>query len=376
MEILKNNGDMEMEKRVYNFSAGPAVLPLPAMEEAQRDLLALPGAGASILEISHRSKTFQAIIDGAEQNLRNLLAIPDDYQVLFLQGGAQMQFAMVPINFLRNSGKSADYILTGSWGKKAIKEARTQGDARVAWDGDAVELRRIPRPDELDLDPDAAYVHITSNETIQGVQFPAEPDVGDVPLVCDSSSDFLCRPVPIERYGILYACAQKNAGPAGVTIVIIRNDLVERVPGDLPSMLSYKALAGGKSLLNTPPCFAVYMVKLVTDWLLKEIGGLEAMHGRNREKADLLYEAVDQSGGFYRGHADPACRSIMNVTFRLPDETLEGQFLKEAESRGLAALKGHRSVGGCRASIYNAMPTEGVRALRDFMLEFHEKHAG
>ena len=376
MEILKNNGDMEMEKRVYNFSAGPAVLPLPAMEEAQRDLLALPGAGASILEISHRSKTFQAIIDGAEQNLRNLLAIPDDYQVLFLQGGAQMQFAMVPINFLRNSGKSADYILTGSWGKKAIKEARTQGDARVAWDGDAVELRRIPRPDELDLDPDAAYVHITSNETIQGVQFPAEPDVGDVPLVCDSSSDFLCRPVPIERYGILYACAQKNAGPAGVTIVIIRSDLVERVPGDLPSMLSYKALAGGKSLLNTPPCFAVYMVKLVTDWLLKEIGGLEAMHGRNREKADLLYEAVDQSGGFYRGHADPACRSIMNVTFRLPDETLEGQFLKEAESRGLAALKGHRSVGGCRASIYNAMPTEGVRALRDFMLEFHEKHAG
>ena len=373
--ILKKNGDTEMEKRVYNFSAGPAVLPLPAMEEAQRDLLALPGAGASILEISHRSKTFQAIIDGAERNLRDLLAIPDDYHVLFLQGGAQMQFAMVPINFLHNSGKSADYILTGSWGKKAMKEARTQGDVRTAWDGDAVGLRRIPRPDELDLDPGAAYVHITSNETIQGVQFPAEPDVGDVPLVCDASSDFLCRPVPIERYGILYACAQKNAGPAGVTIVIIRNDLVERVPDDLPSMLSYKALAEGKSLLNTPPCFAVYLVKLVTDWLLREIGGLERMHGRNREKADLLYEAVDQSGGFYRGHAEPASRSIMNVTFRLPNETLEGQFLKEAESRGLAALKGHRSVGGCRASIYNAMPTDGVQALRDFMLEFHEKHA-
>ena len=364
-----------MEKRVYNFSAGPAVLPLPAMEEAQRDLLALPGAGASILEISHRSKTFQAIIDGAEQNLRELLAIPDDYRVLFLQGGAQWQFAMVPINFLCNSGKSADYILTGSWGKKAMKEARTQGEVRAAWDGDAVELRRIPRQDELDLDPDAAYVHITSNETIQGVQFPAEPDVGDVPLVCDASSDFLCRPVAIERYGILYACAQKNAGPAGVTIVIIRNDLVERVPGDLPSMLSYKALADAKSLLNTPPCFAVYLVKLVTDWLLKEIGGLERMHQRNREKADLLYEAVDRSGGFYRGHAEPASRSIMNVTFRLPNETLEGQFLEQAESRGLTALKGHRSVGGCRASIYNAMPTDGVRALRDFMLEFHEKHA-
>jgi len=375
LETLKKNGDTEMEKRVYNFSAGPAVLPLPAMEEAQRDLLALPGAGASILEISHRSKTFQAIIDRAEQNLRDLLAIPDDYHVLFLQGGAQMQFAMVPINFLRSSGKAADYILTGSWGKKAMKEAKTQGDVRAAWDGDAVELRRIPRPDELDLAPGAAYVHITSNETIQGVQFPAEPDVGDVPLVCDSSSDFLCRPVPIERYGILYACAQKNAGPAGVTIVIIRSDLVERVPGDLPSMLSYKVLAEGKSLFNTPPCFVVYMVKLVTDWLLREIGGLERMHGRNREKADLLYEAVDRSGGFYRGHAEPASRSIMNVTFRLPDETLESQFLKEAESRGLTALKGHRSVGGCRASIYNAMPTDGVRALRDFMLEFHEKHA-
>ena len=364
-----------MAERVYNFSAGPAVLPVPALEEAQRDLLALPGVGASVLEISHRSKTFTTIVEGAEQNLRDLLAIPDDYRVLFLQGGAQMQFAMVPINFLRNSGKTADYVLTGSWGKKAMKEARTQGEVRVAWDGDAVELRRIPSPDELDLDPGAAYVHVTSNETIQGVQFPAEPDVGDVPLVCDSSSDFLCRPVPVDRYGILYACAQKNAGPAGVTIVIIRDDLVQRVPGDLPSMLSYRAMADAKSLFNTPPCFAVYMVKLVTDWLLKEIGGLDKMHQQNREKAEMLYEAVDQSGGFYRGHAEPASRSIMNVTFRLPNETLEGRFLEEAESRGLTALKGHRSVGGCRASIYNAMPVDGVKALRDFMREFHGKHA-
>jgi phosphoserine aminotransferase len=364
-----------MEKRVYNFSAGPAMLPVPALEEAQRDLLALPGAGASILEISHRSKTFQAIIDQAEQNLRNLLAIPDSYHVLFLQGGAQFQFAMVPIDFLRNTGKSADYILTGSWGKKAMQEAKTQGDVRAAWDGAAVELRRLPTQDELDLDPEAVYVHITSNETIQGVQFADEPDVGDVPLVCDSSSDFLCRPVPVERYGILYACAQKNAGPAGVTIVILRDDLVQRVPDDLPSMLSYKTLAKAKSLLNTPPCFGVYMVKLVTDWLLREIGGLDKMHEINRRKAAVLYEAVDQSGGFYRGHAELASRSIMNVTFRLPNEALEAQFLKEAESRGLTALKGHRSVGGCRASIYNAMPAEGVEALRDLMLEFQEKHA-
>ena len=364
-----------MEKRVYNFSAGPAVLPVAAMEEAQRDLLALPGVGSSILEISHRSNTFKAIIEQAEQNLRELLAIPVDYHVLFLQGGAQMQFAMVPMNLLRGTDKAADYILTGSWGKKALNEAHTQGEACVAWDGDVVNLRRVPRQDELELDVDAAYVHITSNETIQGVQFAAEPDVGDVPLVCDSSSDFLSRPVPIHRYGVLYACAQKNAGPAGVTIVIIRDDLVQRVPDDLPSMLSYRKLAGAKSLFNTPPCFAVYMVKLVTDWLLKEIGGLEKMHQLNRQKAKLLYEAVDQSGGFYSGHAEPASRSIMNVTLRLPDEALESQFLEGAESRGLTALKGHRSVGGCRASIYNAMPLEGVTALRDFMLEFHDKHA-
>jgi phosphoserine aminotransferase len=364
-----------MVQRVYNFSAGPAVLPVAALEEAQRDLLALPGVGSSILEISHRSKTFTAIIEQAEQNLRDLLAIPEGYHVLFLQGGAQMQFAMVPINFLRGSGKSADYVLTGSWGKKAIKEAKTQGDARVAWDGDAVGLKRLPAQDELDLDANAAYVHITSNETIQGVQFPAEPEVGDMPLVCDSSSDFLYRPVPIDRYGILYACAQKNAGPAGVTVVVIRDDLVRRVPDDLPSMLSYRKLADAKSLLNTPPTFAVYFVKLVTDWLLGEIGGLEKMHQLNQQKAKRLYDVVDQSGGFYNGHAEPASRSIMNVTFRLPTEELEGQFLEEAESQGLTALKGHRSVGGCRASIYNAMPVEGVEALRDFMLEFRDKHA-
>jgi phosphoserine aminotransferase len=364
-----------MVKRVYNFSAGPAVLPLSAMEEAQRDLLALPGVGSSILEISHRSKAFAAVIEKAEQNLRDLLAIPENYRVLFLQGGATMQFAMLPINFLKGTGKTADYILTGSWGKKAIKEAQKQGDVRVAWDGDAVECRRVPRQDELELDASAAYVHMTSNETIQGVQFAAEPDVGDVPLVCDASSDFLCRPVPIERYGVLYACAQKNAGPAGVTVVIIRDDLIERAPEGLPAVLDYRAFAKAGSLLNTPPVFSIYMVKLVTDWLLGEMGGLDKMHEFNREKAKLLYDAVDQSDGFYSGHAEPASRSIMNVTFRLPGEQLESRFLEEAASRDLTALKGHRSVGGFRASIYNAMPREGVEALRDFMLEFRDQHA-
>lgn len=346
------------------------MLPLPTLEEAQRDLLALPGVGMSVLEISHRSKTFTQIIEQAEANLRTLLAIPDNYHVLFLQGGAQMQFAMVPMNLLRGTGKTADFILTGSWGKKAIKEAQTQGRVRVAWDGQPTNYSQIPEQAELDLKPDAAYIHITSNETIQGVQFPAEPEVGSVPLVCDASSDFLCRPVPIERYGILYACAQKNAGPAGVTIVIIRNDLLELVPDDLPSMLSYKLLAEGKSLTNTPSVFGVYMVKLVGDWLLREISGLEKMAEINRRKAKLLYEAIDGSDGFYDGHAQPAARSIMNVAFRLADPALDEPFLKQAEARGLAALKGHRSVGGCRASIYNAMPIEGVQELRDFMTEF------
>lgn len=363
-----------MEKRVYNFSAGPAVLPLAALEEAQRDLLALPGVGSSILEISHRSAAFKAVIQQAEANLRQLLAIPDNYRVLFLQGGAQLQFAMAPMNILRGTGKSADYILTGTWGKKAIKEAKTQGDVRVAWDGDAVELRRVPENSELDLDPNAALVHITSNETIQGVQFPREPEVGDVPLVCDSSSDFLCRPVPIERYGILYACAQKNAGPSGVTVVIIREDLLDKAPDDLPSMLSYRKLADAESMLNTPPTFGIYMVKLVTDWLLREVGDLEKMLQLNKQKAQLLYDVLDQSD-YYDGHAEPASRSIMNVTFRLPDSELDAQFLEQAAARGLTALKGHRSVGGFRASIYNAMPRDGVVALRDFMLQFAEKNA-
>jgi len=364
-----------MPKRVFNFSPGPAMLPLPALEEAQRDLLALPDLGMSILEISHRSPKFLEIIEAAEANLRQLLQIPEDYHVLFLQGGARLQFAMVAMNLLRGAGRSADYILTGTWAKTAMNEAKPQGGIRIAWDGASLNYTRMPRQEELHLDPQAVYVHMTSNETIQGIQFPTEPDPGPVPLVCDASSDFLCRPLDIRKYGILYACAQKNAGPAGVTIVIIRKDLADRSPADLPSVLSYKIVAEAKSLHNTPPCFCIYMVKLVTDWLLNTIGGLENMEAINRQKAALLYDAIDRCNGFYQGHAAPESRSIMNVTFRLPTAELETAFLQEAKKRDLVELQGHRSVGGCRASIYNAMPIEGVQRLRDFMLEFYQNHS-
>jgi phosphoserine aminotransferase len=359
-----------MEKRVFNFSPGPAVLPIPVLEEAQKTLVAFPGAGCSILEISHRSKTFDKIINEAEANIRKLYGVPDNYRVLFMQGGAILQFGMIPMNLLRNTGKSADYVVTGTWSKKAMSEAKTQGSVRAVWDGKDGNYNRTPKADELKFDPNAAYAYICSNETIQGVQYPQEPDVGSVPLVCDSSSDFLSRPVPIEKYGLIYACAQKNAGPAGVTVVIIRDDLVARSPADLPSLLNYKVFAEGKSLLNTPPTFAIYIVKLVTDWLVNTIGGLSKMAEINKKKAQLLYDAIDQSKGYYRAHAETANRSMMNVPFRLPSEQLEEKFLKEATVVGLCELKGHRSVGGCRASIYNAMPVAGVEALRDFMLNF------
>ncbi len=359
-----------MEKRVYNFSPGPAVLPLPAIEQAQRDLVALPGTGISILEISHRSKKFGEILSQTQDNLRTLLGIPDNYRILFLQGGALLQFGMIPMSFLRNSGRPADYIVTGTWSKKAVDEAKTQGTVQVAFDGKAGNYNRVPKAEELKLDPRAAYVYCTSNETIQGVQFPAEPEVGEVPLVCDASSDILSRPVPVARYGLLFACAQKNAGPAGVTIVVIRDDLLAKAPKDLPSMLNYPVLAENNSLLNTPPTFAIYMVKLVTDWLLGEIGGLEKMAQINRRKAAMLYDVIDNSGGFYLPHAETASRSIMNVPFKLADTSREEAFLKGAAGCGLVELKGHRSVGGFRASIYNAMPEAGVQTLRDYMQDF------
>ncbi|MCS6817627.1 MAG: 3-phosphoserine/phosphohydroxythreonine transaminase [Blastocatellia bacterium] len=360
--------------RIYNFSAGPAMLPAPVLEEAQRHLRALPGIGMSVLEISHRSRWFEELRDEAEANLRALLQLPNDYHVLFLQGGASLQFSMVPMNMLRGRRAVAEYILTGFWSERAAAEARREGNVRVLWSGESEQYRRAPRADEIRVDPQAAYVHFTSNETIQGVQFATEPETGDVPLICDASSDFLSRPIPIERYALLYAGAQKNAGTAGLTIVLLREDLLDRIPDGLPSMLDYRVHVRHRSVYNTPPVFAIYILVLVTRWLLREIGGLERMAALNRQKAQLLYDVIDHSEGFYRGHAHPESRSIMNVTWRLPNEELERTFLREAEARGLYELKGHRSVGGLRASLYNAMPLEGVRALCDFMQEFRERY--
>ncbi len=364
-----------MEKRIYNFSAGPAVLPLEVLETAQRDLVALPGTGMSVLEMSHRSKGFEQIIEETEANLRQLLQIPANYQVLFLQGGATLQFSMLPLNFLRGTNRPSDYIVTGTWGIKAAKEAQREGEVCLVWDGKSTNYRRVPHQNELKLNSEATYVHFTSNETIEGVEFSETPNTGNVPLVCDMSSDFLARPLPMERYGLIYAGAQKNAGPAGVTVVIIRDDLLARVPDNLHTMLDYRIQAKNKSLYNTPPTFSIYIVMLVTRWLKQTIGGLSNIAALNQQKAQLLYEAIDQSDGFYRGHAQPDSRSMMNVTWRLPTPELEQQFVKEAQGRDLYELKGHRSVGGIRASIYNAMPLAGILALRDFMLEFQASHA-
>jgi phosphoserine aminotransferase len=363
-----------MADRVFNFSPGPAVLPVPVLEEAQRELVALPGVGMSILEISHRSKAFDAILAEATQGIRDLLGVPAGYHILFMQGGASLQFYMVAMNLLRGTGKTADYILTGTWGKKAIDEGRREGETRVAWDGKATNYDRLPKAGELKLNADAAYVHFTSNETIQGVEFAGEP-AGTIaaPLVCDASSNFLSRPIAVEKYGLIYACAQKNAGPSGVTVVIARDDLIERAPASLPPMLDYRQYAANESRYNTPPTFGIYVVMLICRWLKNQIGGLAKMHEANRAKAALLYDVLDKHPKFYQGHAQPDCRSLMNVTFRLPNEELEKAFLDGAKQHKLIDLKGHRSVGGIRASIYNAMPREGVETLRQYMVDFVTK---
>jgi phosphoserine aminotransferase len=375
LALVSEREEANMTQRAYNFSPGPAVLPEPVLAEVQRDMLALPTAKASILEISHRSKTFKEILSAAEANLRKLLSIPDNYAVLFLQGGSRLQFSMVPMNLLDTEHTGSDYLLTGSWSKHALKEAQKVGDTRAAWDGGDDNYTRVPADAELQVDARAAYLHYTSNETIHGVQFATEPAVGDVPLVCDASSDFLYKPVTIERYGLVYACAQKNSGPAGVTIVIVRKDLLQRSRDDLPSYLNYRIHADAGSLMNTAPTFAIYVVRLVTDWLLKEIGGLEKMHAQNQLKAKMLYEVIDASDGFYAGHAQADSRSLMNVVFRLPSDELTQTFVAQAEEANLTALGGHRSVGGIRASIYNAMPVAGVEALRDFMVRFRDENA-
>jgi phosphoserine aminotransferase len=364
-----------MADRVFNFSPGPAVLPLPVLERARDELLALPGVGSSVLEISHRSPAFDRILEQTLSDLRELLGVGADHEIVFLQGGASLQFSMVPMNLLRGRREKADYVVTGTWGGTAVQEARREGAVHVAWDGAETNYDRLPSAGEIGLSATPAYVHLTSNETIQGVQWKHEPDVGDAPLVCDCSSDFLSRPIDVARYGLIYACAQKNAGIAGVTVVVIRKALLERSPADLPKMLDYANFVKNGSRPNTPPVFAIYILGLVCRWLREEIGGLAAMARHNAAKAKLLYDVLDASGGFYAGHARPDCRSDMNVTFRLPDNTLEKEFLATAAAKGLVDLKGHRSVGGIRASTYNAMPAAGVEVLRDHMLAFMEKAA-
>jgi phosphoserine aminotransferase len=357
--------------RIFNFSAGPAVLPVEVLEEAQRDLLALPGVGMSVLEISHRSKPFDEIIEGCEADLQKLAGIPDNYHVLFLQGGASLQFSMVPMNLLPPDG-SADYIVTGVWSEKAVKEAKRVGTVNIAATTKEGNFRRVPQQAELTLDARAAYVHFTTNNTIYGTEWHYVPDVGDVPLVADASSDIFSRPLDVSKYGLIYAGAQKNLAPAGVTLVIVRDDLAKRSRSSLPTMMQYGVHVENRSMYNTPPVFAIYVMRLVLKWLLKE-GGLESIERRNIRKAQKLYAEIDRTG-FYRGHAQTDCRSRMNVTFRLPNEALEKRFAAEAASAGLDGLKGHRSVGGLRASIYNAFPETGVDALVAFLRDFEAKN--
>jgi phosphoserine aminotransferase len=357
--------------RIFNFSAGPAILPLEVLEQVQRDLLSLPGVGMSILEISHRSKPFEEILSGCEADLRALAKIPDGYHVLFLQGGASLQFSMVPMNLLPTGG-SADYIVTGAWGQKAVKEAKRVGGVKIAATTESGNFTRVPRQSELTLDPGAAYLHYTTNNTIFGTEFHYVPDAGTVPLVADTSSDMFSRPIDVAKFALIYAGAQKNLAPAGLTLAIVRDDMLQRTPSTLPTMLQYGVHAQNKSMYNTPPVFPIYVMRLVLAWLLKR-GGLEAIEKKNIRKAEKLYAAIDRTA-FYRGHAEKDSRSRMNVTFRLPSEELEKAFAKEAAAAGLDGLKGHRSVGGMRASIYNAFPEEGVDALVQFMQEFERRN--
>jgi phosphoserine aminotransferase len=353
--------------RKYNFYAGPAILPYDVMKKVQDQLLDHDGIGLSVMEISHRSKEFTAIIESAEEKARALMNIPENYSVMFLQGGASTQFGMIPMNLLK--GGKADYVNTGAWAKKAIKEAKLFGTVNIAGSSEDKNFNYIP---ELNPSSDAVYMHITSNETIGGIQFHSFPETGDIPLIADMSSDIFSRELDISKFGLIYAGAQKNMGPAGVTLVIMRNDLVEDSADNLTSMLSYKTHKEKKSLYNTPPTFAIYIVKLVLDWLDNN-GGIQAMEEINNEKAKLLYQTIDNSS-IYRGTAEPKDRSKMNVTFRIEPEDLENKFLSEATEQGMIGLKGHRSVGGCRASIYNAMPIEGIKHLVKFMENFEKKY--
>jgi len=360
-----------MNSRVHNFNPGPASHPLPVLEEIQAEFLDFKGSGMSVVEVSHRSKVFEEVMEDAAARVRRLLQLDDSFHVLFLQGGASLQFAMVPMNLLPE-GRSADYVNTGTWATKAIKECMIQGKTvNVVASSEDKGFSYIPR--EISFSADAAYVHITSNNTIKGTQWASFPDTEGIPLISDMSSDIMSRPFDVSAFGLIYAGAQKNLGPAGVTLVIVRQDMLERVPENLPTMFKYTTHVAHGSMFNTPPCFGVYTIRLVLKWLEETVGGLDKMEEINRKKADLLYRTIDGSE-FYQGTAEPESRSMMNVTFRLPTEDMEKQFVQEAAQQGLIGLKGHRSVGGCRASIYNAATLESVKTLASFMEEFARKN--
>ena len=359
-----------MPDRIYNFSAGPATLPYEVLVQAAKDIVNFNNKGIGLIEMSHRSKEFIGVVNECESLLRELMSIPDNYKVLFLQGGASTQFAMVPMNLLQ-TGKSATYLNTGTWSKKAIKEAKLFGDIDVAYSSEDTIFDRVPLPDEYQVAPNAEYLYFVSNNTIYGTQFHQFPET-DTDLVCDMSSDILARTVDVSRFGIIFAGAQKNMGPAGCAVVIIREDLLNKAPDNIPTMFRYKTHAEKGSMFNTPPCFSIYTIGLVLKWL-KNLGGLPTIEKMNLEKAGLLYQAIDNSD-FYTGHARFDSRSIMNVTFNLPTPELEAQFIKDAAAASFDGLKGHRSVGGCRASIYNAFPREGVEKLVDFMIAFEKKN--
>jgi len=358
--------------RIWNFSAGPAALPEEVLRQAQEELLDWRGAGCSVMEMSHRGKEFMSILEQAEADLRELMGIPEQYKVLFLQGGATQQFAQIPMNLL--AGRSADYIVTGSWSKKAFKEAQRIGNVRCAATTEASNFTRLPFANEIQLDPFAAYLHVCTNETIHGVEIPAQriADTG-VPLVADMSSHILSRPVNVEKFGLIYAGAQKNIGPSGLTLVIVHRDLLGMAPLTIPTVMDYAVMAENGSMLNTPPTYAIYIAGLVFQWLKRQ-GGLEGMAAINDEKARILYECIDRSGGFYTNPVDPDCRSAMNVPFVLANAELDAAFLAESKAAGLVSLKGHKSVGGMRASIYNAVPLAGVQALVEFMNDFAKRN--
>lgn len=358
--------------RTYNFSAGPAALPEPVLRRAQAEMLEWGKAHASVMEISHRGKDFIAMAQKAEQDLRTLMQVPQGYKVLFLQGGATQHFAQIPMNFARRD-QSVDYVVTGHWGEKAAKEAKPLAQVRIAASGAESNFTAIPPRVQWQLDADAAYLHYTPNETIHGVEFHDVPDAGGLPLVADMSSNILSRPVDVSKFGVIYAGAQKNIGASGLVVMIVREDLLARCPKDIPKIFNYAEHAANESMLNTPNTFGWYLAGLVFEWLLEQ-GGVAAMGERNRAKADLLYGYIDTSG-FYKNPVEKSARSWMNVPFTLPREELDAAFLKEAEAAGLMALKGHRAVGGMRASLYNAMPLEGVRALVAFMKDFAARNA-